>query len=158
MKFAEAALFRLAVSPSGRVRSEIRQGRADVRFVCGFWLGKQDDHREDLARRPLKRRPSRHLPLPKEVSDGAKMQVSATVRRRETSLLRWSLMSSQFLVWQKRRTNRAQQPKDTDHGGAQVNPASDDHVQVLSSTPAPSSPDDRMNQGWQTERATSKSA
>ena len=27
MKFAEAALFRLAVSLSGRVRSEIRQGR-----------------------------------------------------------------------------------------------------------------------------------
>ena len=45
MKFAEAALFRLAVSPSGRVRSEIRQGRADARFVRGMWVGKTiDEH------------------------------------------------------------------------------------------------------------------
>ena len=29
-----------------------------------------------------------------------------------------------------------------DNGGAQANPASDDHVQVRSPTPAPSSPDD----------------
>ena len=40
MKFAEAALFRVAVSPSGRVRDEIRQGRADARFVHGIWHGK----------------------------------------------------------------------------------------------------------------------
>ena len=32
-------------------------------------------------------------------------------------------------------------------GGAQVDPASDDHAQVRSSTPAPTSPDDRTNQG-----------
>ena len=31
--------------------------------------------------------------------------------------------------------------------GAQVDPASDDHVEVRSSTPAPSSPDDRTKQG-----------
>ena len=39
----------------------------------------------------------------------------------------------------------ASEPMDRDHGGAQVNPASDDHTQVRSSTPAPSSPDDRTN-------------
>ena len=38
-------------------------------------------------------------------------------------------------------------PMDVDLGGAQVDPASDDHAQVRSSTPAQSSPDDRTNQG-----------
>ena len=36
------------------------------------------------------------------------MQVSAAVRRRKTSLLQWSLVFSQFLVRQRKRTNRAQ--------------------------------------------------
>ena len=36
-------------------------------------------------------------------------------------------------------------PMDTDHGGASLGPASDDHVQVRSSTPAPSSPDDQTH-------------
>ena len=40
MKFEEAALFLLAVSPSGRIRDGIRQGRADARIVRGIWLGK----------------------------------------------------------------------------------------------------------------------
>ena len=40
MKFAEAALFRVAVSPSGRVQSEIRLSRTDARFVRGIRLGK----------------------------------------------------------------------------------------------------------------------
>ena len=40
MKFAEAALFRVAVSPGGKIRDGIRQGRADARFVRGVWLGK----------------------------------------------------------------------------------------------------------------------
>ena len=35
MKFAEAALFRVTVSPGGRIRDGIRQGRADARFVRG---------------------------------------------------------------------------------------------------------------------------
>ena len=48
MKFAGAALFRLAVSPSGRVRSEVRQGQADERFVRGMWLGKTVDSDEHL--------------------------------------------------------------------------------------------------------------
>ena len=43
MKFAEAALFRVAVSPSGNFRDGVRQGRADARFVRGMWLGK-DQH------------------------------------------------------------------------------------------------------------------
>ena len=38
-------------------------------------------------------------------------------------------------------------PTDTDHGGAQVDPASDDHVQVRSSTPDQTNRDDRTNQG-----------
>ena len=45
MKFAEAALFRMAVSR--RVRSEVRQGRVDARSVRGIWLGKtlvSDEH------------------------------------------------------------------------------------------------------------------
>ena len=48
MKFAVATLFRLAVSPSGRVRSEIRQGRADARFIRGIWLGKTTESDEHL--------------------------------------------------------------------------------------------------------------
>ena len=48
MKSAEAALFRLAVSPSGRARNEIRQGRVDARFVRGIWLGKTADPDEHL--------------------------------------------------------------------------------------------------------------
>ena len=150
-KFAEAALFWLAVSPSGRIRDGIRQGRADARFVRGIWLGKttesdehlfatdtgvyttrtvkrvtdteerradlvkssqgtglQDGQWEGLARQLLKHRLLRHLLWPKQVSDRAKMQVSAAVRRRKISLLRWSLMSSELLVRQIRRTNQAQ--------------------------------------------------
>ena len=48
MKFAEAALFRMAVPPCGRVRSEIRQDRADARFVRGLWLGKTTESGEHL--------------------------------------------------------------------------------------------------------------
>ena len=47
MAFAEAALFRLAVSPSGTVRIYVRQRRADARFVRRIWLGKTlyfDEH------------------------------------------------------------------------------------------------------------------
>ena len=47
-KFAEAALFRFAVSFSGRVRSEVRQGRADARFVRGIRLGKNVNSDEHL--------------------------------------------------------------------------------------------------------------
>ena len=43
MKFAKAALFRVAVSPSGKIRDGVRQGRADARFVRGIWLGKTTD-------------------------------------------------------------------------------------------------------------------
>ena len=46
-KFAEAALLRLAVSPSDRVRNEIRQGRVDARFVR-IWLGKTTESDEHL--------------------------------------------------------------------------------------------------------------
>ena len=49
MKFAEAALFWLATSPSGRVRSEIRQGRADASFVRGVWLGETTESDEHLV-------------------------------------------------------------------------------------------------------------
>ena len=49
LKFAEAALFRLAVSPSGKVRSETRQGRADARFVRGTCLGQTLDSDEHLC-------------------------------------------------------------------------------------------------------------
>ena len=48
MKFAEAALFRVAVSPSGKIRDGIRQGRADARFVRGMWLGKTTESDEHL--------------------------------------------------------------------------------------------------------------
>ena len=48
MKFAEEALFRVAVSPSARIRDGIRQGRADARFVHGLWLGKTTESDEDL--------------------------------------------------------------------------------------------------------------
>ena len=47
MKFAEAALFRVAVSPSGKIRDGTRQGRADARCVRVVWLGKttkSDEH------------------------------------------------------------------------------------------------------------------
>ena len=37
-----------AVSRSGRVRNEIRQGRADARFVRGIWLGKTTESDEHL--------------------------------------------------------------------------------------------------------------
>ena len=48
MKFAEAALFRVAVSPSGKIRGRVRQGRADARFVRGIWLGKTTESDEHL--------------------------------------------------------------------------------------------------------------
>ena len=48
MKFAEAALFRVAVSPSSKIRDGIRQGRADARFVRGMWLGKTTECDEHL--------------------------------------------------------------------------------------------------------------
>ena len=38
-------------------------------------------------------------------------------------------------------------PMDTNHGSGRAHPASDDHAQVRSSIPAPSSPDDRTSQG-----------
>ena len=43
MKFAEAASFRVVVSPSGKIRDGVRQGRADARFVREIWLGKTTD-------------------------------------------------------------------------------------------------------------------
>ena len=43
MKLAEAAPFRVAVSPT-----ESRQGRADARFVRGIWLGKTTESDERL--------------------------------------------------------------------------------------------------------------
>ena len=51
-KFPEAALFRVTVSPSGRIRDGIRQGRADARLVRGMWLGKttESDGRADLVK------------------------------------------------------------------------------------------------------------
>ena len=48
MKFAEAAQFRVAVSPSGKIRDGIRQGRADARLVRGIWLGKTSESGEHL--------------------------------------------------------------------------------------------------------------
>ena len=48
MKFAKAALFRVAVSPSGKIRDGIRQGRADARFLRGVWLGKTTESDEHL--------------------------------------------------------------------------------------------------------------
>ena len=33
MKFAEAALFRVPVSPSGKIHDGVRHGRVDARFV-----------------------------------------------------------------------------------------------------------------------------
>ena len=48
MKFAEAALFRVAVSPSGKIRDGIRHDRADARFVRGVWLGKTTESDEHL--------------------------------------------------------------------------------------------------------------
>ena len=48
MKFAEAALFCVAVSPCGKIRDGIRQGRADARSVRGIWLGKSTDSDEHL--------------------------------------------------------------------------------------------------------------
>ena len=48
MMFAEAARFRVAVSPSGKIRDRIRQGRADARFVRGVWPGKTTESDEHL--------------------------------------------------------------------------------------------------------------
>ena len=48
MKFVEAALFRVAVSPSGEIRNGVRQGRANARFVRGMWLGKTTESNEHL--------------------------------------------------------------------------------------------------------------
>ena len=48
MKFAEAALFGVAVSPSGKIRHGVRQGRADARFVRGMWLRKTTEFLEHL--------------------------------------------------------------------------------------------------------------
>ena len=48
MKFVEAAPSRVAVSPSGKIRDGIRQGRADARFVRGVCLGKTTESDEHL--------------------------------------------------------------------------------------------------------------
>ena len=50
MKFAEAVLFRVAVSPSGKIRDGVRQGRADGKFVRGIKLGKTEQKRADSVR------------------------------------------------------------------------------------------------------------
>ena len=36
VKIAEGALFRVALSPSGKIRDGVRQGRAGARFVSGI--------------------------------------------------------------------------------------------------------------------------
>ena len=48
MKFAEAALYRVTVSPSGKSRDGVRQGCADARFVRGIWVGKTTESDEHL--------------------------------------------------------------------------------------------------------------
>ena len=48
MKFVEAAMFRVAVSPSGKIGDGVRQGGADTRFVRGIWLGKTTESDEHL--------------------------------------------------------------------------------------------------------------
>ena len=48
MKFAEAAPFRVAVSPSGEIRGGDGQGRAGARFVRGICLGKTTESDEHL--------------------------------------------------------------------------------------------------------------
>ena len=48
MKFVEAAMFRVAVSPSGKIGDGVRQGGADTRFVRGMWLGKTPESDEHL--------------------------------------------------------------------------------------------------------------
>eukprot|EP00959_Pyramimonas_sp_CCMP1952_P309229 6471553-Pyramimonas_sp.AAC.1 len=47
LKFGEAALFKLSVTATGKIRGGVRQGRADDRLERGIWLGKtieSDEH------------------------------------------------------------------------------------------------------------------
>ena len=53
MKFEEAALFRVAVSPSGKIRDGTRQGRAGARLIRGLWLGKTTESDEHLLANKL---------------------------------------------------------------------------------------------------------
>ena len=53
LKFAWAALFRVAVSPSGKIRYGVRQGREDARLVRGMWIGKTTESDEHLLANEL---------------------------------------------------------------------------------------------------------
>ena len=76
MKFAEAALFCVAVSPSGKIRDGIRQGRADARFVRGVLLGTQSRNVQTWS--PLAKEKER----PSEDADGRR---SAKALRSQSS-------------------------------------------------------------------------
>ena len=188
MKFAEAALFRLAVASSGRVRSGIRQGRADARFVRGVRLGKTTDtgvyttrtvkrvpdteqRRADLVKSlqgtPWDRLAGRPAGRPCKTAPQAppvatRPVAEASGRPSEDASERRSAKGQDFnppviplvipvprAAEPENEPTSASGPMDMDHGGAQVDPASDDHVQVRSSTPAPSSPDDQTKRSVQ---------
>ena len=103
----------------------------------------QDAQRGDLARQLLQHRPlgkeserpsedadERRSPKAQDLNPPAGLHV-ITVPRADTE----------------NEPSSSSGPMDTDHGGVRVDPASDDHAQVRSSTPVSSSPDDRTNQG-----------
>ncbi|CAK0896486.1 unnamed protein product, partial [Prorocentrum cordatum] len=48
LKFGEAALFKLSVTATGKLRGGVRQGRVDARFERGIWLGKTIESDEHL--------------------------------------------------------------------------------------------------------------
>ena len=196
MKFAEAALFRLAVSPSGRVRNEIRHVRADARFVRGVWLGKtteSDEHlfatdtgvyttgtvkrvpnteqrRADLVKslqgtlwdrvagrpagRPRKTAPQAPTIATPRVAKASERPSEDASERRSAKAQDLNPPVVPHVISVSRAADTENEPSsasrhmDTDHGGAQVNPASGDHVQVRSANES----------RWQEECATSKSA
>ena len=53
MKFAEVALFRVAVSPSGKIRDGVRQGSAEARFVRGNSLERPRNQMNISSRQTL---------------------------------------------------------------------------------------------------------
>ena len=167
MKFAEAALFRVAVSPSGRIRDGIRQGRADARFFRGIWLGKtteSDEHlfatdtgvhttRNRLAGRPPGRprkttSQAPPVPTPPFAKDSERPSEDASERRsaKAQDLIPPTaphvIRVPRAADTENEPSSSSSTPLETEDGGARDNAASDDRSQVPApaSAPAPSSP------------------
>ena len=154
LKFAEAALFRLAVSQSGKVRSEVRQGRSDARLVRGIWLGKTLDSDEHLfgtdegvfTTRKVKRDPDssqRRGDLVKKFQGTPwdRLAGKPVARPRKAPPQATPVVRPPTIVQSLKPSDESSEPMDTDHGGASsATPSTHEHTLGQLQTAASSEP------------------